>query len=87
MSVSYLLSGHWPYYTGVAHPDEHLQQRLQNEGSHTSIVEQVRALVFVCSYVYQCQMINCRTQELFVTEALSYPQWILMQSISNMVYM
>ena len=48
MSVSYLLSGHWPYYTGVAHPDEHLQQRLQNEGSHTSIVEQVRALVFVC---------------------------------------
>ena len=43
MSVSYLLSGHWPYYTGVAHPDEHLQQRLQNEGSHTSIVEQVRS--------------------------------------------
>ena len=43
MSVSYLLAGHWPYHTGVAHPNEYLQQRLVSEGAETSILEQVLA--------------------------------------------
>ena len=41
ISLSYFLSGHWPYYSGSPHPDEFLQMRLQSEGQESSIIEQV----------------------------------------------
>ncbi len=41
ISLSYLLAGNWPYYTGEIHPNEYLQLRLQ-DGGDASLVEQVQ---------------------------------------------
>ncbi|CAG2176210.1 unnamed protein product [Oppiella nova] len=41
ISLSYMLSGHWPYYTSQSHPNEYLHRRLTDESElNKSLVEQ-----------------------------------------------
>ncbi len=41
ISLSYMLSGYWPYYSGDTHSNEYLHMRLQ-DGGGKSLIQQVK---------------------------------------------
>ena len=55
--MSYLLAGNWPYYSGGALSDPHLQFRLEQE-PNTSLVEQVGDTLILRHTLHMCIILN-----------------------------
>jgi len=59
ISLSHLLSGHWPYHNGMSHPtNEELNARLAAEPQGLSIIEQDLEFLSQVNYYYCCLFLS-----------------------------